>query len=191
MSLHQGFLYILFWSCGGICILYLYEIAGKTSRCFVWMYFIQLKVFCLCLTVPNLSHFYYEPCAAWPVTNSLMLYFVWTISRHIQQWFWLTVPYCSLWLLAESHPWIRYFTDSFFLSCSLSCNNITADSKIIIFPCQQRCLFPHALSSRVHTTYFKFYVGFYLCNLLCHHPRILKFLFPGTRKTVITMPFKH
>lgn len=36
---------------------------------------------------------------------------------------------------------IRYFIYSFFLSCSLSCNNITADSKINIFPCQQRCSF--------------------------------------------------
>lgn len=86
---------------------------------------------------------------------------------------------------------IRYFIYSFFLSCSLSCNNITVDSEINIFPCQQRCLFPHALSSRVHTTYFTFYVGFYLCNLLCHPLTILKFLFPGPRKTVITLPFKH
>ena len=61
---------------------------------------------------------------------------------------------------------IRYFIYSFFLSCSLSCNNTTGDSKINLLPCQQRCLFPCAFSSRVHTTYFPFYVGFHLCNLL-------------------------
>lgn len=86
---------------------------------------------------------------------------------------------------------IRYFIYSFFLSCSLSCSNTTADSKINIFPCQQRWLFPRAFSSRVHTTFSPFYVGFYLCNLLCRHPRVLKFLFPDTRRTFITLPFKH
>lgn len=86
---------------------------------------------------------------------------------------------------------IRYFINSFFLGCSLSCNNTTADSKINIFPCQQRCLFPCAFSFRVHSTCFPFYVVFYLCNLLCYHSRVLNFLFPGTSRTVITLPFKH
>lgn len=86
---------------------------------------------------------------------------------------------------------IRYFIYSFFPSCSLCCNNSIADKKINIFPCQQRRLFPRAFSSRVHTIRFPFYVGFYLCNSLCHHPGVLKFLFSGTRRTVITLPFKH
>lgn len=116
--------------------------------------------------------------------NNLQAY-----AAMIFDWLFLTVV-CD-YLQRVSLDRIRYFICSFFLSRSLSCNNITVDSKINIFPCQQRCLFPNALSSRVHTTYFTFYVGFYLCSLLCHHPRILKFLFPGTRKTVIILPFRN
>lgn len=90
-----------------------------------------------------------------------------------------------------THNRIRYFTYSAFHSCSLTCNNSIADKKINIFPCQQRRLFPRAFSSRVHTIRFPFYVVFYLCNSLCHHPGVLKFLFSGTRRTVIILPFKH
>lgn len=56
---------------------------------------------------------------------------------------------------------IRFFIYSSFLSCSLSCNSTIVDSKINILPCQQRCLFPCAFSSRIHSTYFPFYIGFF------------------------------
>ena len=50
------------------------------------MYFSELYIYCVSLTVLSLSHkniFYYQPCTDWPVTNSLMLYFEWTVSRHV------------------------------------------------------------------------------------------------------------
>lgn len=71
---------------------------------------------------------------------------------------------------------IRFFIYSPFLSCFLSCNNTTVDSKINVSPCQQRCLFPCAYSTRIHSTYFPFYIGFYSCNLLFSLPHSSYFL---------------
>lgn len=50
-------------------------------------------------------------------------------------WLFLTAVYDYLQRVTLNR--IRYFIYSFFLSCSLSCNNTAADNKINIFPCQQ------------------------------------------------------
>lgn len=193
----QALLHILFWpcrknphilfvwncwkslmvSCLYECILASYTFTVSLLQFQTWV----IRMFLLS-TVCRLACYKFTNVIFW--VNNLQAY----NSNDFDQLF-LTAVYDYLQRVTLNR--IRSFTYSLFLSCSLSCNNTTADSKINIFPCQQRSLFPHAFSSRVHTTCFPFYIGFYLCNLLCHHPRVLKFLFSGTRRTVITLPFKH
>lgn len=87
VRLKQALLCILFWPC-----------RKNPNSLFVWNCWKSLKVFFLCkyilasytITVSLLESqtwvtkcFYYQPCADCPVTNSLMLCFGWTISRHI------------------------------------------------------------------------------------------------------------